>query len=295
MPLQQLVEYFNDRLELEQHNGFRPFLLNAGEIKGLFGQLTIGSRLTPVRHASNTDQIVAHTANLEVTNSPVQPLLSTELDSLIDIRGTPHTSDIGSIIHFDRLSRTVHMLNYLPVAHADGVLILDVDPRHILGVKTDHGAYFEEIIVKCGLRTQNVGIALNVTSAYLRFFPSLLKGLENYQRRGYKIVLKIDPTALLAPTTDFIERANPDVVSLNTQQIQLLAQRDKQILSKLQQLSGLLASIQSRGLLQDIDDKHTAAYARLTQFDWVHGQYFEQPITSTRANFEKQNFSKVSA
>lgn len=284
MPLQQLVEYFNDRLELEHNNGFRPFVFEADQIKGLFGQLTIGSRLLPIRNIACTDEIVAHATSLDVTNSPVQPLLSTELDSLVQLGGNPHTSDIGSIIHFDRLSRTVHMLNYLPFAHLNGLLVLDVDPRHILGVKADHGAYFEEIIIKCGLQTRNVAIALSITSAYLRFFPSLLKGLENYQRRGYRIVLKIDPAALSEETYQFINRAAPDVVSINAQQFHLVNQRDKLLISKIQHLISLLASIQTRSLLQDIDDKQTAALARQSNFDWVHGSYFEQPVTTVETH-----------
>jgi hypothetical protein len=44
------------------------------------------------------------------------------------------------------------MLNYLPMSHLGKTLFVEVDPRHILSVKKDHGAYFEEIIIKCGYR-----------------------------------------------------------------------------------------------------------------------------------------------
>ena len=75
-------------------------------------------------------------------------------------------ADFQSIINLDRLCRTIHMLNYLIYSHNGGMLFLDVDPRHILGIQQDHGAYFEEIIIKCGLATRNVVISMTINSFY---------------------------------------------------------------------------------------------------------------------------------
>lgn len=49
MPLQQLVEYFNDRLEQEHNDGVRPFVLENGAAHGLFGPIKVGSVLAPIR------------------------------------------------------------------------------------------------------------------------------------------------------------------------------------------------------------------------------------------------------
>jgi len=43
MPLQDLVEYFNDRFELEHRSTYRPFILENGEVSGLFGPIRIDS------------------------------------------------------------------------------------------------------------------------------------------------------------------------------------------------------------------------------------------------------------
>jgi hypothetical protein len=45
MPLQDLVEYFNDRLGREHRSSFRPFILEEGKVKGLFGPIRIDSFL----------------------------------------------------------------------------------------------------------------------------------------------------------------------------------------------------------------------------------------------------------
>jgi len=277
MPLQQLVEYFNDRLELEHNNGFRPFLLQDGQVHGLFGPIQLGSVLTPIRETLRSAHIVGHAAQLSVAANPIQPLQSNELENLLAFP-PDQGANADSIINFDRLSRTVHMLNYLPQSHLDGLLFLDVDPRHIIGIKEDHGAYFEEIIVKCGLQTNNVAIALTVNSAYARFYPSLLKGLQNYQRHGYRLALKLDVHTLEKSATELIERAAPDFVALSAQHLERV--RDSQLLHKIQQLNGLAASIDARSLLLNIDDKRSAALARQTGFQLVQGDYYEQPITS---------------
>ncbi len=151
MPLQQLAEYFNDRLELEHHNGFRPFSVADDVVHGQFGPIRLSSNLSPIRETLRSTQIIGHNAQLNVAANPIQPMIGSELDNLLAFP-VDGARGADSIINFDRLSRTVHMLNYLPHAHLDGLLFLDVDPWHILGVKQDHGAYFEEIIVKCGLR-----------------------------------------------------------------------------------------------------------------------------------------------
>jgi hypothetical protein len=43
MPLQHLVEYFNDRLGREHRSSFRPFVLEEGKVSGLFGPIRINS------------------------------------------------------------------------------------------------------------------------------------------------------------------------------------------------------------------------------------------------------------
>lgn len=276
MPLQQLVEYFNDRLEQEHNEGYRPFLLENGEVHGLFGPIKVGSNLAPIRETLRTSHIVGRIAQLTVAANPVQTLQGNELENLVNLPKVPGDSD--SVINFDRLTRTVHMLNYLPQSHLDELLFLHVDPRHILGVKADHGAYFEEIIVKCGLQTDNVAIALSVSNAYTHFFPSLQKGLENYQRRGYRLALKFDIQSLEKAALELISRVSPDFVGLSAEHLDQV--RDNQLLGKIQQLNSLVASVNGRSLLLDVADKRSAALARQSGFSLVQGRYFELPVTS---------------
>lgn len=214
MPLQQLVEYFNDRIEREQLSQFRPFKLMDDRVYGLFGPLRISSQLSNINDMRQPKKVKAYAAHCQVITSQQQTFDTSELDQLLKHK----PEDIGqveSVIHFDRLTRTVHMLNYLPHSHEADLLFLDVDPRHILGVKTDHGAYFEEIINRCGLATQNIVITLSIHGVYSRFYQTLLKGLSNYQQRGYKIAIKLDHSGIEKLSLDFIERTGADFIGLS--------------------------------------------------------------------------------
>lgn len=274
MPLQQLVEYFNDRLEQEHHNSLRAFVLEAGKVYGLFGPIRLTTQLTPIRETLRSVTTIGHSAQLKIAANPCHFLESLEYEQLINAAPAT-TAGFDSVINFDRLSRTVHMLNYLPQSHLDKLLFLDVDPRHILGIKEDHGAYFEEIINKCGLETQHVTIGLTINSVYARLYPTLLKGLENYQRRAYRILLKFDVNVLPKATEELILRLAPDFVGVSA--INLDQIRDSQQLTKLHDLHSLTASVHGRSILFDVEDKRHANLARQIGFNLVQGDYLEHP------------------
>lgn len=275
MPLQQLVEYFNDRLEQEHKNGLRPFILENGAVRGVFGPILIGSRLSPIRETLRSANVIGQIAQLSVTSNSSQTIQSSELENILSLP-TEEPAQAESIINFDRLSRAVHMLNYLPQAHLDELLFLEVDPRHILGVKEDHGAYFEEVIVACGLKTANVAISLTANNAYTGFYQSLLKGLHNYQRRGYRVALKFDYHTLEKSAFELITKAAPDFIGLSA--LNLDRVRDNKLLEKLQHFNSLSRSLNGRSIMLNIDDKKTAVLARKTGFDLVQGHYFEQAL-----------------
>ncbi|MGZ4958392.1 MAG: hypothetical protein ACXV7J_03995 [Methylomonas sp.] len=273
MPLQQLVEYFNDRLEQESNNGFRPFVLENGAVHGLFGPVRISSLLSPIRETLRSTHVIGHAAQLSISANQAPPAQRGKHDIVLNLL-TGQTDGSNSIVNFDRLSRSVHMLNYLPQSHLDELLFLDVDPRHILGVKKDHGAYFEEVIVKCGLQTRNVAISMPVNNVYARFYQSLLKGLNNYQSRGYRLALKFDYNTLEKSAMELISRAAPDFVGLSADNLERI--RDNKLPEKLQQLNALVDSIEGRSIMLNIDDKRSAALAKQTGFALVQGEYFEQ-------------------
>ena len=281
MPLEHLVEYFNDRLGREHRSSFRPFVLENGKVSGLFGPIRINSSFTPLRQTLKPTMIVGHTAQITVASNKTQHLYANEIENLL-ANNSVKATEFESIINFDRLCRTVHMLYYLTLSHLQGVLFLEVDPRHILGIKQEHGAYFEEVILRCGLETKNVVIVLAVNSQYARYYQELINGLENYRRRGYQLALNFDYLAqalkfdnLLQESEvfDLIAKISPNYVSLSARNMED-QMHDETLLAKLHQLSAQVASVGGQSILQQIDEKKSHLLARNSGFDLVEGGYY---------------------
>lgn len=67
MPLQQLVQYFNDRFEVEHQSNIRPFILEKSLVSGIFGPIQISSVFESVRRADDNEKLAGHIAQLSVT------------------------------------------------------------------------------------------------------------------------------------------------------------------------------------------------------------------------------------
>jgi hypothetical protein len=297
MPLQHLVEYFNDRLGREHRSSFRPFVLEEGKVSGLFGPIRIDSFFAPLRQTLKPTVIVGHTAQITVVPNKTQHLYANEIETLLANNSVPAT-EFESIINFDRLSRTVHMLNYLTLSHLQGVLFLEVDPRHILGIKQDHGAYFEEVIAQCGLETKNVVIVLAVNSQYARYYQELINGLENYRRRGYQLTLnfdylaqalKIDYLPQESEAFDLIAKISPNYVSLSARNMEDQVYDDI-LLTKLHQLKTQVASVGGQSILQQIDEKKSDLLARNSGFDLVEGGYYRAIAFDYLSNSKTEHY-----
>ncbi len=86
MPLQDLVEYYNDRLGLEHRSSFRPFVLEEGKVSGLFGPIRIDSFFTPLRQTLKPTVIMGHSAQISVAPYKAQHLFANQIETLGDFQ-----------------------------------------------------------------------------------------------------------------------------------------------------------------------------------------------------------------
>lgn len=280
MPLQQLVQYFNDRFEVEHQSNIRPFILENGLVSGIFGPIQISSVFESVRRADDNEKLVGHIAQLSVTpyDSNQHSQQSTEIgDLLTDAITQP--ADFQSIISLDRLCRTVHMLNYLTYSHKGGVLFLDVDPRHILSIKQDHGAYFEEIIIKCGLAVQNIVISVTVNSFYALHHTQLLDGLNNYRQRGYQIALNLGSLYAAQGLWDFIDKLSANYLRISAPNVEAGQHSNSNSPPTLNPLTEMQNLIGGQTILQQVKQKYQANIADSARFNLVQGDYYDKLVT----------------
>jgi EAL domain-containing protein (putative c-di-GMP-specific phosphodiesterase class I) len=270
MPLSDLVEYFNQRISSEQGLIRPPLSVRAGMVEGRFGELRLASEFQPIHHAGAGNRVVGHDAVLQAFDSDARP------DALERIL---HDPDVGNIINLDRLCRTIHMLNYLPVAQEENHLFLQVHPRHVLGVKRDHGAYFEEVIFRCGLQARRVVITVPVTPLYDRQLKLLLEGLKNYQNRGYGTAITFDGTAneqfIERYFIEFLYRVTPDFVRLDSSFFSALKKETEEIRRKTTLLS-VIHGMDTQLLVEGIQNEKDFLLTQLLRADLVKGAWYEQ-------------------
>ncbi len=200
MPLTDLIRYFNTA----DSGGDSMLYPEGGRAAAWHDGLKLGSLFQPIVDL-RAERIVGH-----------QAALATRRDD-----GTPVSSEAAyalcasgeAVVHFDRLCRTLHALNFLAQQrYAGGYLQLPIHPRHLLAVHNQHGLVYEAILKRCGLAPAD--IVLDIDASRLDDNPHLAAALENYRRRGYRLALRAaagagDFAALIELKPEVIRLAAP--------------------------------------------------------------------------------------
>lgn len=205
MALRKLVDELNARFFME-HGANHPVLfLNGGRVEGWHGEVRLSTVFQPVHRAAAPEASVGREAHLRsyVDHSSPHAAIETLFSTLYG----------ASVINLDRLCRAIHLLNFLPDATPDELLFVEVNPRHIVSVKRQHGAYFEQLLRHCGLSPERVAlVAPFVALAGAR--PPLIDGLRNYRERGYRLGIRLDLASALQNGPGLLFRVFPDFVRL---------------------------------------------------------------------------------
>jgi EAL domain-containing protein (putative c-di-GMP-specific phosphodiesterase class I) len=175
MPLTDLIRYFNSTDSAGDSS-----LYGEGEGAAAWHDgLHLRSLFQPIVNLQR-QQVVGHQAFLAATRQDGS-LLSAEA-------AYAACQSAESVVHFDRLCRTLHALNFLAQRrHAGGYLQLSVHPRHLLAVPSKHGLVFEAVLKRCGLAPDD--IVLELASGRILDDQRLADAVHNYRQRGYRIAL----------------------------------------------------------------------------------------------------------
>ena len=123
----------------------------------------------------------------------------------------------GALVAFDRLARTLHLINFISGPAPRGRLHLNVHPR-LLGEVTQHGVVFEEILHSVSWSLSQVTLEFQKGEASYGDFAQLQRAVNNYRRRGYGIALDDFGDYPLRQLDGLLSLA-PDVVKLGWQQL----------------------------------------------------------------------------
>jgi EAL domain-containing protein (putative c-di-GMP-specific phosphodiesterase class I) len=90
------------------------------------------------------------------------------------------------LVQFDRLVRTLHLLNHARHFDAQELLFLNVHPRLLTSVN-DHGRTFEQILHYYSVPTSRV--VIEIKESAIERDEQLIQAVSNYRSLGYKIAV----------------------------------------------------------------------------------------------------------
>lgn len=187
--LAELVDYVSDRLPGLEPRGAQPMFsarsgrlhLRGDRVEAAVGPFTLGSVSRRIVAAHAPAHTLAWSSSLQV-HSPTGREITD--DTLIRLQ----TTDAAAVA-MDRLFRTLHMLNHLACAREDEDLWLPISLRHLLAVAEDHGAFFEELLRRCGLGPARIVLVLPLPVLRPDDAIRLLAAAEAYRGRGFRFAL----------------------------------------------------------------------------------------------------------
>jgi len=118
------------------------------------------------------------------------------------------------LVAFDRLCRTLHLLNYLTSSHEQKRLFLNVHPRLLTEVSV-HGVVFDEILQSVHWSASHVTLEFPESELFLSDPSRSKHAIDNYRRRGFGIA--IDHFGLHATELDALLALAPDMVKFDRQ------------------------------------------------------------------------------
>lgn len=203
--LERLRQEFKETLQLDLDD-YDLAEQSTGEFNSTFLGVRLNTAFQPI-YDSKAGELYGHEALL-------RPSLGGELPSSPDFAFT-YAEQAQKLVQFDRVSRTLHVLNFRQIYQENGLLFLKVHPKLLTEVSA-HGQVFEHILHSNALPTKRVVIEIH--EGLIEYDRLLFEAIENYRERGYKVA--IEHFGGRKTRLDRLWKLNLDYVKLDTSIIQ---------------------------------------------------------------------------
>jgi EAL domain-containing protein (putative c-di-GMP-specific phosphodiesterase class I) len=186
------------------------------------------------------------------------------------------------LVKLDRVSRTLHVLNYHEIFKENGLLFLNVHPSLLVRVN-EHGKVFERILHDHAVATNRVVIEVrdfdtfDVATDLLAYEQQLEAAIKNYQDRGYKIA--IDRFGSANSIVSRLWKLNPDYVKFDIHFLQQAA-LDATVRQALFGLVNFVKSLGAEPILAGVETKSQLHLAIDAGANLVQGYLFGQPSSA---------------
>ncbi|MFM2434302.1 MAG: hypothetical protein RL063_281 [Pseudomonadota bacterium] len=203
------------------------------------------------------------------------PSLGGELVSTPDFAFT-YAEQSGKLVEFDRVSRTLHVLNFRKIYAENGLLFLNVHPKLLISVN-EHGKVFEKILHANSVPTNR--IVIEIQEGQVEQDKQLTEAINNYRDRGYQIA--IDRFGSERSHIDRLWKFSPNFVKLDFNLIQKAEGNDR--VRKI--LPGLIKMIKDLGaqpVITGIETQTQLNIAIETGATLFQGYFLAKPETAKK-------------
>jgi EAL domain-containing protein (putative c-di-GMP-specific phosphodiesterase class I) len=238
---------------------------STGEFNSTFLGVRLNSAFQPLYDIQAGD-LFGHEALL-------RPSLGGELSSTPEFAFT-YAEQAGKLVPFDRVSRTLHVLNFRQIYAENGLLFLNVHPKLLIAVNA-HGKVFEKILHSNSVPTERV--VIEIQEGLIEQEKQLTEAIDNYRERGYRIA--IDRFGSTQSHIDRLWKFAPDFVKLDLSLIQK-AEQNERIRKILPGLIKMIKDLGAQPIITGIETQVQLDIAIESGTSLVQGYFLAKPVTA---------------
>jgi len=235
---------------------------STGEFNSTFLGVRLNSAFQPI-YDSEAGELYGHEALL-------RPSLGGELASTPEFAFS-YAEQAGKLVQFDRVSRTLHVLNFRQIYAENGLLFLNVHPKLLISVNA-HGKVFERILHANSVPTERV--VIEIQEGLVEQDKQLTEAIDNYRDRGYRIA--IDNFGSTHSHIDRLWKFSPDFVKLDLGLIQK-AEGNQRVRKLLPGLIKIIRDLGAQPVITGIENQAQLDIAVETGSGLLQGNYLGKP------------------
>jgi len=238
---------------------------STGEFNSTFLGVRLNSAFQPI-YDSEAGDLYGHEALL-------RPSLGGELASTPEFAFS-YAEQAGKLVQFDRVSRTLHVLNFRQIYAENGLLFLNVHPKLLIAVNA-HGKVFERILHDNSVPTERV--VIEIPESLVEQDKQLEEAIDNYRDRGYHIA--IDDFGKKKTNLDRLWKLSPDYVKLDLSIIQE-AEHNIKVRKALPSLISLIRDLGAKPIIEGIETQNQLDIAVQAGGTLLQGYFLGKPVTA---------------
>ncbi|MCB5185087.1 EAL domain-containing protein [Methylobacillus gramineus] len=237
----------------------------SGEFNSTFLGIQLNSAFQPI-YDSEAGDLHGHEAFLRPSLGGLQAI-SPEFAFSFAEQG-------GKLVKFDRVARTLHVLNFRQIYAENGLLFLNVHPNLLISVNA-HGKVFERILHSNSVPTDRV--VIEIQESVLEHENQLAEAIENYRERGYGIA--IDNFGNKHSHLERLWKLSPEFVKFDTSLIKE-AERNPRLRKILPGLIQLARDIGAQPVITGIESQTGLEIAIESGSTLLQGYFLGKPVTA---------------